>query len=500
MEIKLSGSSASIQISSAPGFSLHAPGMHGMVKEMEPSETTTRGPGIVDEMDSMLKASMASNEVLLFNQFEIEIERDEYEGAETSVTRAAGITRTTDKGEPAMVLNTPKTRKNMMCAVLHTDENGETRWVFPEEHDDKQFSFMLPREGAAPMPQDGTAVRGKITKGIRRLVKVFAWLADDLIELGANAIVKKWENKNRPYGLHLVEPGNVDGLEMDWNKIGDKRSLLLLHGTFSTWQAAFDGLIKSDWMNKIYEQYEGRVFAFNHPSLHAFPTENVKEFLGRIPDGLNLDLDVITHSRGGLVARELIERLDFLDGKDRTINVNKAVFVAGPHLGTILTDKDNWIKLIDTYTNLLTSLPDNTATIILESLITVVKVIGGGALASLPGLQAMQPEGECIKRLNETPKVDATYYSIGANYCPCDEKLLVRFGKKVLMKVLAKVFGEDNDMVVPTLGSFDIGTAAGGFPIPAERQRMFSMDADLNHINFFTDDVVNKQIYKWLNE
>lgn len=500
MEIKLSGSSEPIQISAASGFSLHAPGMYGMIKEMDTSEMTTRGPGIEDEMHKKIMASMASNEVLLFNQFEIEIEKDEYEGADESTTRAAGITRTTELGEPAMVLTTPKTRKNMMCAVLHTDENGENRWVFPEEQDEDKFSFMLPREGAEPMPEKGTTVRGKITKGIRRLVKVFAWLADDLIELGALALVKKWESKNRPYGLNLMAPGNTEGLEMDWDKIAGKRSLLLLHGTFSTWQAGFDGLIKSDWMNRLNDYYEGRIFAFNHPSLHHFPADNVKEFLKMKPSGADLHLDMLTHSRGGLVGREMIERLDQLDGKEHNIKVNKAIFVAGPHQGTILTDKDNWVKLIDSYTNLLTSLPDNTATIILESLITLIKVVGGGAVAAIPGLQAMQPKGDYIKRLNSSPKVDTTYYTMGANYVPYDEKLLVRFGKKLLMKVLAKVFGEDNDMVVPTLGSFDAGGPAGGFPIPSNRQIKYEMDTDLNHLNYFTNDIVNKQIFKWLNE
>ena len=499
MEIKLSGSSEPVQISSASGFSIHAPGMYGAIKEMDTKETATRGPGVEDKMHKKLMASVASNDVILFNQFEIEIQKDEYEGADESTTRAAGITRTTDKGEPAMVLSTPKTRKNMMCAVLHTDENGESRWVFPEEHDDEKFNFMLPRKGADAVDDSDSNVRGVITKGIRRLVKVFAWLADDLIELGALALVKAWENKNRPYGLNMVAPGNLDGLEMDWDKIAGKRSLLLVHGTFSTWQAAFEGLIKSDWMNQINDFYEGRVFAFNHPSLHHFPSDNVKEFLKMKPEGADLNIDMVTHSRGGLVAREIAERLDKLDAKDHKIQVNKTVFVGTPHQGTILTDKDNWIKLIDSYTNLLTNLPDNTATVILESLITFIKVVGGGAVASIPGLQAMQPKGDYIKRLNSTPAISTQYFSIGSNYVPYDEKLLVRFGKKVLMKVLAKVFGENNDMVVPTMGSFDAGAAAGGFPIAQDRQVKFELEADINHLNYFTDDIVNKQIFKWLN-
>lgn len=500
MEIKLSGSNAPIEISSASGFTLHAPGMHGMVKEIDTKKATTRGPGAEDEMHKKIMACLPSTEVLLFNQFEIEIEKDEYEGADKSTTRAAGITRTTDLGEPAMVLNTPKTRKNMMCAVLHTDENGESRWVFADEDNDKEFSFLLPREGAAPVPKAGSSVRGKITKGIRRLVKVFAWLTDELVGIGALALITKWENKRRPYALNLIEPGNPEGLEMNWDKVADRRSLFLLHGTFSTWESAFEPLIQSEWMKKMNDFYEGRIFAFNHPSLHHFPAQNVQQLLQMMPSGINLDLDIITHSRGGLVGRELIERLDQLDGNDWNIKVNKAIFVAGPHQGTILTDKENWVKLIDTYTNLLTKLPDNTATIILESIVTLVKVIGGGAVKALPGLQAMQPKGDYIKRLNASPKTDTTYYTMGANYVPGDEKLLIRLGKRLLMKILSKVFGENSDMVVPTMGSFGSATKAGGFPIPSERQRKYELEADLHHLNYFTSEVVNKQLFKWLSE
>ncbi len=498
-ETPLSGSIEPIKISSSE-FTLHCPGMHGMVREMETDKTTTRGPGVEDPMHKMVMESAQENEIILFNQFEIEMTKDELKDAPESQTRAAGITRSTAMGEPAMELTAPKLEENMASAVLYTDEDGESRWVFPEEKAPKdKFTFLLPREGAPPLPTDGSTVRGVITKGIRRVVKVFAWLTDEVVGAGALILVKNWENKKRPYALHSVLP-DQDDAPVDWDKISGERSLLLIHGTFSTWQSAFDGLRRSEtWFPQMQEFYGNRIFAFNHPSLHQTPAENVKTLMEMLPDGVELDVDIITHSRGGLVGRELCERLADIDPFGRKVDVKKAIFVAGPHLGTTLLNKEHIITLIDSYTNMLTNLPDGPATIIMEALISLVKIIGGGAIEGLPGLQSMVPDGDYIKRLNGTGAVDTTYYTMGASYAPHDEKLLLRFGKRLLMKVLAKIFDEDSDMVVPTKGSFDTALGNGGFPIPSERQKLYQMDDDINHVTFFEHDVVNRQLFNWLS-
>ena len=483
---------------SAKGMYLHAPGLHGTVIELDTkTESPTRGSGITDGLHESLKLACKGEDVSLLGQFEIQIEKDDLKGADKAQTRAAGVTRQTSLGEDAMVLKTPKIQDQMDCAVLHVDENGEHRWVLPEDHNPKsEFTFLLPREGAPAIPEENADnVRGKITKGIRRIVKVFAWISDEIIGLGAMAIVKKWENNKRPYSIDLLQPNSLDAHKVDWDKFEGEKSLLLVHGTFSSWQASYPGFLKSKVINEINEMYNGRIIAFNHPTLHHNPAENVQHFLERIPEGLNLNLDVITHSRGTLVARELVERFDDLNPGGRSVNVDKAIFVAGPNQGTILTDKDNWIKLIDSYTNLLTSLPDNTVTIILESIITFIKVIGGGSLQALPGLQSMMPTGEYLERLNKAGDISSTYYAMGTRYAPFDDNLLKRFGKQVLMKVLTKIFEEDCDMVVPTQGCFN----TPGDPIPDARKKLYELEADIHHLNFFEHENVNYQLKKWLS-
>lgn len=496
-DIRLSGSFSPQDISN--GIQLYAPGMYGTVTEMETGERATRGAGMEDALSGIMDQAASAEGMHLFGEFEIAIERDDYAGMDAAATRSAGIDAQTRSGEPAMVLSTPKTRDNMGSAVLYTDENGESHWIFAEDPAPaEQFTFMLPREGAQPMPTEegGEQVRGIITKGLRRLVKVFAWLGDDIVGMGALFVVQKWEEAKRPYALTMA----ADGAPINWPSISGQRTLLLLHGTFSTSEAAFDGLRKSPSFAQLQALYGGRIIAFDHPSLHQSPADNIKEFFSRIPADVALHLDVVTHSRGGLVGRELMERHSELGGAGRSLEFGKAIFVAAPHCGTILTNREHWIALIDNYTNLLTNLPDNPATITLEAILTLVKIVGGALVGHLPGLQAMRPDGEYLERLNAATPSQAQYYALGARYAPAGGNLLERIGQLALAKAVGKIFGEDSDMVVPTLGSFGLVEQAGNFPIPAERQMCYEAEAKVNHINFFNIDAVNEQIYAWLSE
>ena len=208
-----------------------------------------------------------------------------------------------------------------------------------------------------------------------------------------------------------------------------------------------------------------------------------------------LDLDIITHSRGGLVGLDLCERQAPADGG---IHVRRAVFVAGPHNGTILTDAQNWRRMIDAYTSLLTDLPDGPFTITLEGFLTLIKVVGAGALDGLPGLQSMLPGGDYLKSLNAAPKSNTTYYAMAAQYMPTDERALARFAKRLMMKALGGIFKEDSDLVVPTRGCYEMTPSVPGFSIPQDRHTVYDLETEINHLNFFQNQNVNKRLHDWL--
>lgn len=81
---------------------------------------------------------------------------------------------------------------------------------------------------------------------------------------------------------------------------GRKPALMLLHGTFSNPVGAFADLLEaSDWA-ALHTRYSGRVYALRHHTVATSPMSNVSDLLDAL-GGATPTLDLISHSRGGLV-------------------------------------------------------------------------------------------------------------------------------------------------------------------------------------------------------
>jgi hypothetical protein len=507
----LTGTSTPIEI--APGgYQLRAPGLVGTVKEIDAQASATRGDGGL--RDAQLLAAIDSAGLVSGKVFEIDV-LAEAPAVTPEGTRADGLTAVTREGEPAVVFAMPHLEEGAEYAVLYTDEAGVSRWIFPTDAPaaaapatrgaGSEVTFNLPR-AVAPTPpeaqQGGAASRGPVSLLGRRVVRVLAWSAAPVIGAGVLAVAEQWEGSKRPYGFHLIEPDRYTqpkpaGSPVDWDLLKQGRALLLLHGTFSTSESAYAGFDR-DTLQALAAHYGQRVFAFNHPSLHHSPVTNVQTLLEMLPPGISLDLDIITHSRGGLVGRELTERLAQHDTGGRQLRVHKAILVASPNQGTILADPENGIDLIDRYTNAIALLPDNAYTLIIEGVLALVKLLGVGALTGLPGMSAFRPGGEFLNSLNAGAPHQTEYYALTADYTPTAPGLLARMTKMVGNQFVDSVFKAANDMCVPTAGSYTAGNKSPGFPIPPDHRRVFAGADQVMHTNYFGTPVVRKQILDWL--
>jgi len=483
-------------------YSLQAPGLTANIEIVKNDKPATRGNGAKLELQhETLLAILIEQDIFLTKQIEITVLSDSYAKMSDVATRSGGLQTRTSLGEAAMVLRSPRTQEKQRSAVLYTDESGEQRWIFPQSHSTNEFAFALPREVAPTerdLGEDGTT-RGKITKGIRKVVMVLAWLLDDEIGATANYLAKKFEEKKRPYSFMQVTASDFNP-EVSWADFNGKHSLLLLHGTFSTWPDAFDGLVHSEEFVHLLQYYEGRVLAFNHPTLHKNPTENIDYFLSQIPNEVeSLNLDIISHSRGALVGRELCARQLQFNG-ERKVSVGKAVFVAGPNSGTKLVDSKHLVQLLNSYTNLLIELPDTATTIILEAVISLVKIIGSGMVGHLPGLQSMLPGCDFLQELDTRDLGSTRIYAMGAQFGPSNEQLLKRLGERAIMTALSKIFDENNDMIVPNSGCYKISRAGVCFTVPDQFKKDFGFESNINHLNFFRHTEVNNQMLEWLRQ
>jgi pimeloyl-ACP methyl ester carboxylesterase len=242
----------------------------------------------------------------------------------------------------------------------------------------------------------------------------------------------------------------------------------------------------------MHRRYDGRVFAFDHPTLTHTPRQNIEVLLAAMPDGLTLDVDIVCHSRGGLVSRVLSEKQGELAVAGRQVRVGKVVFVGTPNAGTRLADEACIGDYIDTATNLLDALPTNGVTDALGYVLTGVKLLATGLWSGLTGLQSMQPGGPFGAWLNAGDRGETTYFALTSDYTPTDARL----AKLLANRLVDKVFQQArNDMVVPTDGVYE-ANGSGYFPI-TDQLVLGAMDG-VAHTQFFQHGRSTAQIAAWL--
>jgi hypothetical protein len=389
--------------------------------------------------------------------------------------------------------------------VLYTDESGVTTWEFAPRDESTGAAtrgsatrtYVVRRDVPPASTSESAATRGVLSAVGKKVLGVLAFkLVDPIMGVIGEAFAERWEAAKRPYRVRTFAPDSyatADGRLLggdDWRKLGEGRALLFVHGTFSRAHTGFGGL-GDETMADLHRMYEGRVFAFDHFTLSHSPQDNIEWLLGQIPDDIDLDVDIVCHSRGGLVSRTLAEKQGELSAGGRRVNVGKLVFVATPNAGTALADARHMNDFIDTYTNLFNFVPDNGVTEALEGIITVVKHIAIGAVKNLRGLQSMDPGGDFLRWLNVPAEIETDYYAVTGAFEP------VVPGWKTWAKdrLMDAIFKADNDLVVPTGGVYG-GNGSSAFPI--EQRVEFGDDAGLNHSTFFLDGAVRSQVLAWL--
>jgi pimeloyl-ACP methyl ester carboxylesterase len=381
--------------------------------------------------------------------------------------------------------------------VLTTDEAGVMSWSFAAAPDAANAREYLVRQPVPAVDETAPAQRGLIGAIGKKVIKILAFkLADEVLGAVGEHFARKWEEEHRPYRLRSFGPEDAltPGSPLEgpgWERLRGKRALLLVHGTFSRAHSAF-GALPAPVLTALQERYPGGVIAFDHFTLSEDPRANVERLVRLLPPESSLDVDVLTHSRGGLVARVLAERFGDIDGDARSVRIGRVVFVGTPNGGTVLADAEHVGDLIDTYTNVLNFLPDNGVTEVLDGIITVAKVIAVGTIGGLDGIGSMVRDGPFLRDwLNGAGGEQAEYYAIASDYEPADRGLR-DFAKDRLTDAL---FGEHNDLVVPTGG---VGGANGANGFPIADPLMLDASAAVGHTRYFADDQVQDRLLHWL--
>ncbi len=480
----------------APGVRLRTPGLEG---EVHVHHGTSAGTRSAEETREDFLEALRHNE--MEEDLTLEIRRPR-EVAESEGSRAGG-------GPDDITLEVPDPGDGWAQVVLYESEDGVLSWHLPEERNagtttrgSGSLTYHLPREVALDEGEEGDeGQRGILGAVGSKIVKVLTFrLAKAGAEWVGDHFARRIEERLKPHALvrfapdcyrdHIPQTPTAAELAA----LSTGRGLLFVHGTASSAYGAFHNL-PEDRFADLYQRYDGRVLAFNHPTVSVSPVDNVAWLADRLAGlGLHrLEVDVISHSRGGLVSRVLTEQPD-LGGITGRVDVRRLVMVATPNAGTALTDVEHLEQLLNRLTTLIQLVPDNGVTDALDVILAVLKQVATGVFSSLDGLMAMNPDGDFLRKtLNRPGQTSSVYFAAAADFDPPEGSKLLRIARDHLTDL---VFGKvGNDLVVPTEGVFTVPDA-GTFPV-ADPLVFGAADA-VDHSGYWARPELDERLQVWL--
>lgn len=270
------------------------------------------------------------------------------------------------------------------------------------------------------------------------------WIVQAALRAGermTQTMINKIEAHNKPERLLALARGHGQPvMPEDLAAARGRKVLLLVHGVFSSVEGAFAALD----LRPLLQRYEGRVFGYDHWTIAKTPQQNALNLLQRLPSNAGWDVDILCHSRGGLVVRSLLTEgmADIAQARaGRIANVGKVIFVAAANQGSPLASADE-IKQFLNVAAMLASFSPGMALDLVIGLARMVVSLGFGR----PSVQALASGSALIEQLDRsgTLLTAANSYYARANFAYGDS-LLERTGA-LLSKAL---IDGANDLVVP---------------------------------------------------
>lgn len=481
----------------------------------------TRGGRAAPREDALLLSAMLEADMELVDAVPI------------AVKKPAG-TRAGPRGQVRVNLKVPRRADEQVVVLL--EEDGVYRWVLADEQP-RSRGGAVDAGGTASFSLDvvpgvegpGAATRGSLLGGVIR--GAIAYVLKFVAKVVGKALVDLLEKKveeglvgiasSDPASWRPVEPQDV---RVRASPGQQPRLLLFVHGTFSSTVGSFGALHGTregrDFLDAALGTYDA-VLGFDHRTLGVDPLVNATALLKelrRITWPAPPRIDVVAFSRGGLVARTLIEML--LPGSGWAPGLGPAVFVGCTNGGTVLADSTHWKDFTDHYTNLalgglrvISKIPGATpwsviAAAAVRGIGVLVKALAKGALDlnGVPGLAAMQPDGPYVKRLNQVQPgqvtaADARWHAITANFEPRSaldggrSGLSTRLLQTIIDAAADALYREENDLVVhvPAMTKVDSSEYFDN-----SRCLHYGKQGEVYHTNYFTHARTAQHLHDWL--
>lgn len=330
--------------------------------------------------------------------------------------------------------------------------------------------------------------------------------------------LEKLDEKLTPHAMKapLRELG-VRGLRRASRIAPTGRVLLFVHGTFSNSDNWIDTLEKTpkglEFLAHLRDSYD-QVATFDHRTLGVSPLLNARE-LGLLTRDSDAHIDVVCHSRGGLVVRWWLEALDRASPQKR-----RAVFVGSPLAGTGLAAPPRLRGALSNLANINRALASasssaSAAVPFLSVAAGIFRIVSSvtsfaaktpvidAAVALVPGLHAMSRVGnnrELLSLRRDAGPVRGRYFSVQANFESDDPGWKFwRYFRGVKSRVADwatdQVFEGHNDLVVDTPSMVDFQDRLS---LPSRQILNFGTQSKVHHTNYFEQARTLRRITSWL--
>lgn len=298
-----------------------------------------------------------------------------------------------------------------------------------------------------------------------------------------------------------------------------KPILLVLHGTGLRTRRGTAGFSARDF-EALQQKYGARIIAFEHRAVRHGLEKNARALVEQLASlGVGLRLHVLGLSRGGLLARMLVEGWVSFHPK---ICIEKLIFLSTPNEGSLSarwdrscsTDMKVWRK--DVRRLLQSQQSEAEFSVYAEPYALARHETHGMRLRAWPllnGTGDQLPGSRWLKRLNgfsgpppnAIKAIECKYYALASVFsfdhgAPNRPHPVSGSWQEVIESVFSST---PNDLVVPTAGVYQPHQgpdACGRFPIPAERLMVLRPACNATHIGMLWHPRVSGQIVSWLGE
>src|SRR5574343_393218 len=280
-----------------------------------------------------------------------------------------------------------------------------------------------------------------------------------------------------------------------------RKVLLLVHGICSSCEGAYCELERAGTLATLLQRYQGQVYGYDHWTIAKTPQQNALDLLQLIPPDSQWQLDLLCHSRGGLLVRSLLAGNEPYSIADPTLaaistarqgriaGAGTAIFVAAAPQGTPLAQPAD----MQSFLNIAALLATISGALGLDLVIALARLVLNQGLQR-PSVAALASHSELQTQLAQAGSLlaQASIYYARADFA---------YGGSALEQTGALInhllINADNDVIVP----YDSVLLPEAAPAPANLLEFGTPQArqsEVWHTEFFRQPAMREFILKAL--